>query len=58
MKAHLGGEKIVEDLIRIKNGLYRPVPLEGIKNNYGEQVYMFVRVGVAEKQNKNSSSPK
>lgn len=46
-----------EDLIRIKNGLYRPVPLEGVKNIDGEQIYMFVGVGVADNQEKKSTSP-
>lgn len=36
-----------EPLLRIKNGLYRPVPLSGLKDEKGKPVYMFVRIGEA-----------
>ncbi|MFO7967382.1 MAG: hypothetical protein R6U44_07265 [Archaeoglobaceae archaeon] len=36
-----------EPLIRIKKGLYRPVPLSGLKDEKGKPVYMFVRIGEA-----------
>lgn len=34
---------MAEELIRIKNGLYKPVPI--YRNNDGKEIYMFVRIG-------------
>lgn len=49
MLSHASGWRVSvtnsEPLIRIKNGLYRPVPLSGLKDEKGKPVYMFVRVG-------------
>jgi hypothetical protein len=37
--------QLAEEIIRIRNGLYKPVPIPGVRNDKGKPIYMFVRIG-------------
>jgi len=37
-----------EDIIRIRNGLYKAVPIPDVRNDNGKPIYMFVRIGEVE----------
>ena len=37
-----------EPLLRVNRGLYKPVPIPGVRDGEGNKIYMFIRMGEVE----------
>lgn len=37
-----------EPLLRVNRGLYKPVPIPGVRDSEGDKIFMFIRIGEVE----------